>query len=212
MLILADMPNSVLKVEKVRGESISWSGYLERIDQLLLRGLSTGPVQTSELLDKSKLNRQRMYRILKTAKIPEDISQLFSQIPSDVKFLVITEGWCGDAAQLLPYFQLMSESAKSKEQVRYVLRDETEYINDFLTNGSKSIPVIVAYDQINGQVISFWGPRTSSFTIWYDALKKSTTLTKDELSYQLHARYSQDKGSAFFEDMRAFISEILSKI
>lgn len=206
------MPNVILNVSKVIGESMTWEGYLNKIDRLLSEGLSTGLVQTPELLEKSKLNRHRIQRILKTTSVPVEIARLFRQLPSEIHFLVITEGWCGDAAQLLPCFNLLSESEPASDRVRYVLRDETDYINDFLTNGSRSIPVIIAYDHLNGKVISSWGPRPQSISAWYSKLKSENNLSKDELSYQLHARYSKDRGNAFFEDMLLFINGILSKV
>jgi len=205
------MSNLILNVAKISGESMSWMSYLEKIDSLLSKGLSTGPKQTPELFGKSKLNRHRMQRIIKTGKVPVEYIRLFQQLSPEICFLIITEGWCGDAAQLLPYFELLSDAKTKEERIRFVLRDETTYIDNFLTDGSKSIPVIVAYNGSTGEVILSWGPRPKVISMWYKELKGKNTLNKDELSYQLHARYSTDKGKAFFEDMGVFISEILSK-
>lgn len=205
------MPKKQINTSKLRVESFDYAGYLNHIDSLLKRGMTTGPVQTPELLGKAILNRQRMKRIDKTGSVPATIAVLLEKLPADIRFLVIAEGWCGDAAQLTPYFQKMLESVRWGDRIRYVLRDETDYILDFLTNGAKSVPVIVAYVDGSGEVLHHWGPRPAEISAWYKNLLQDPSLTKDEKSYQLHALYSSDRGQAFFHDMHIFLEHVLDQ-
>lgn len=205
------MPKKEINTAKLRGESYDYTAYLNHIDTLLEKGMTTGPLQTPELLEKAILNRQRMKRIEKTGAVPETITALLEKLPADIRFFVITEGWCGDAAQLTPYFQKMLESASIGDHVRYVLRDETGYIQDFLTKGAKSVPVIVAYRDGSGQVLHQWGPRPAEISTWYQNLLLDPSLSKDEKSYQLHARYSAEKGKSFFNDMHLFLEHVLEE-
>jgi hypothetical protein len=94
----------------------------------------------------------------------------------------------------------------------YVLRDSSEYIDHFLTNGAKAIPVLVAFDTDSGDVINVWGPRPSTITKWFVQLKKSDTLSKNELNYELHQYYAKDKGRSFMEDMLTFTDALILPI
>jgi len=75
-------------------------------------------------------------------KIPEEISQKLKSLKNEYIWLVISEGWCGDAAQLLPVFNAMAMASDGKVELKIVLRDENEELMDlFLTNKAKAIPV-----------------------------------------------------------------------
>ncbi|WP_411954501.1 thioredoxin family protein [Alkalibacillus sp. S2W] len=72
--------------------------------------------------------------------------------------LVITEDWCGDAMMINPIIRQVAEAANI--DMRVVLRDsETELIDRHLTNGSRSIPIILILNQ-DGEVVGKWGPRS----------------------------------------------------
>jgi hypothetical protein len=198
-----------INVAKLRADGLNYEGYLELIDQLLEEGKTTGPDQLPERVDKSTLNRQRMKRWDKTAVLDTVLKDKIKRIGRKTGFMVITEGWCGDAAQSLPWMNKMVESNPTMLEAFYVLRDSTDYINDYLTNGSKSIPVLVAFDFNSGDVLRVWGPRPTSISEWLFNLKKSGAMTKDEINYELHQKYAKDKGKAFMSDMSDFIDALI---
>ena len=71
--------------------------------------------------------------------------------------LVITEDWCGDAMMNNAILRKIAEAANV--EVRAVYRDENlDLIDQYLTNGGRSIPVYLLLDK-DGEVISKWGPR-----------------------------------------------------
>ena len=73
--------------------------------------------------------------------------------------MVLTEGWCGDAAQVLPVINKIA-SLSDFIDLKIILRDEhEELMNKFLTNGSKSIPKLVAIDE-NKKGDLFLGTKT----------------------------------------------------
>ncbi len=198
-----------INVAKLRAEGLNYEGYLKLIDQLLEEGKTTGPDQLPERVDKSALNRQRMKRWDKIAVLDVVLMDKIQKIGRKTGFLIITEGWCGDAAQTLPWINKMVESNPTKIEAFYVLRDSTDYINDYLTNGSKAIPVLVAFDSESGDVIRVWGPRPSSITEWLTNLKKAGTHSKDEINYELHQYYAKDKGKSFLMDMSDFTDALI---
>lgn len=103
-----------------------------------------------------ELGLQRMDRTLKKY-IPneEQLHELKSK-NFDGKMLIISEAWCGDASATVPALVKFFEG---KNEVRIFLRDsDTSLINQFLTNGTQSIPKVIILDhQYN--VKNSWGPR-----------------------------------------------------
>lgn len=198
-----------INVAKLRAESLDYSGYKELIDKLLEEGKTTGPEQLPERVEKSALNRQRMKRWDKTAVLRPELVTKLMQVKRKTGLMVITEGWCGDAAQTLPWINKMVEFNPSHLEAFYVFRDSSEYIDHFLTNGAKAIPVLVAFDLASGDVINVWGPRPASITKWFVQSKKSGTLSKNELNYELHQFYAKDKGHSFMDDMLVFTDALI---
>ena len=69
-----------------------------------------------------------------------------SQLKDNFTLLVLAEGWCGDAAQILPVINKIAEYS-SLIDLKVVCRDENpELMDQFLTNGSKSIPKVIIID------------------------------------------------------------------
>jgi hypothetical protein len=86
-------------------------------------------------------------------------------------WLVITEGWCGDAAQNIPAIEKIAAESE-KIETRYVLRDENlELIDRFLTNGARAIPKLIALDAETFEVLGFWGARPAAAQKLFDDLK-----------------------------------------
>ena len=80
--------------------------------------------------------------------------------PGGHHWVVITESWCGDAVQCLPLIRMWAERGGVPLDV--VLRDGRNGImDDFLTNGGRSIPVWIVADG-DGRVLGQWGPRPAT--------------------------------------------------
>lgn len=137
--------------------SMIYSEYIALVEALVEQKKTTGPNQTDFYVDLTKLNLQRMRRISKTTQLSHTLIQAIEH--SDQKdWLLITEAWCGDAAQSVPVIDLIAEQ-HGEINLRVVLRDEfPELIDEVLTNGGRSIPKLVAFDT-NGEVSFIWGPR-----------------------------------------------------
>ena len=118
-------------------KGISYIAYRTLIKELLTQKKSTGVEQAEDLLNYSLLNDKRMDRLDKTLKISEETHLSIDGLKNNYTFLVIAEGWCGDAAQIVPILNKITE-ASPKIDLKIVLRDENEALMEqFLTNGSK---------------------------------------------------------------------------
>lgn len=120
--------------------SLSYTQYRELMSSLLEEGKSTGPNQSESKTEFSKLNDRRMHRLDKKLVLSEAAKECLMNLEDTFIFMVITEGWCGDSAQVLPMINKVAEGSENLD-LRIVLRDENEAVmNQFLTNGSKSVP------------------------------------------------------------------------
>src|SRR6187455_367684 len=130
------MKNSVAKA---LFNSFTYSDYKKIISELLFEGKSTGKEQSEDLLQYSTLNEIRLKRLDKTITVSEEISCQLKEFEKEYIWLVISEGWCGDAAQILPILNKMALET-DKIDLRIVFRDlNNDLMNHFLTNGARAI-------------------------------------------------------------------------
>ena len=140
--------------------AITYKEYRNLVNKLLVEGKSTGSNQSDSLLNYSMLNDRRMKRLDKTVKLSDETIASVKDLKEPITWLVLTEGWCGDAAQTLPVINKIA-SESNQIDLKIVLRDENEELmNQFLTDGGKSIPKLIALDK-NKEVVNSWGPRPS---------------------------------------------------
>ncbi len=181
-------------------KSISYLSYRTLIKELLTQEKSTGTNQSGDFLNYSKLNDKRMDRLDKTLKISEGTKSSISDLEKDFTFLVIAEGWCGDAAQIIPVLNKITETS-SKINLKIVLRDENEELmNQYLTNGSKSIPKIIIINKEN-KAINSWGPRPSIATKMVLDYKEQNGSLDANFKKDLQIWYNKNKGTNTLEDL-----------
>ncbi|HUH46107.1 MAG TPA: thioredoxin family protein, partial [Arenibacter sp.] len=145
-------------------KSMDYGAYRELMGKLAAEGKSTGAVQNREMGDYTLLNEQRMKRLDKTIGIDAVAASRIKEFDKKTTWLVLTESWCGDAAQTLPVINKMAQ-LNDKITLRLVLRDENiELMEQFLSNGTMAIPKLIAIDDTNGELIGEWGSRPTLAT------------------------------------------------
>lgn len=186
-------------------KAYTWEAYKELIFALLDEGKTTGETQTPELLAYAKLNWHRMQRIEKTFKLDIALSDvLSSENFKKLNILVITEGWCGDAAQSAPVVPELARLFPEKISVRMILRDsDTTLIDQFLTNGGRAIPIFVFLDE-NYDLLGHWGPRPAALQEKFMEMK-AAQLPFEELAEKLHGWYAKDKTHSVQNELAALI-------
>lgn len=183
-----------IPVAKALFNSHSYSEYRKLISDLLLEGKSTGNEQSDDLKHYSELNETRMNRLDKTMKITDENILKLKNLKSEYIWLVISEGWCGDAAQLLPIINKMAIDS-GKIELKIVLRDENdELMKLFLTNKKKSIPIVIVVDKATGSVLGKWGPRPKGATDLISDYKKEFGVIDETAKTNLQLWYLHDKG------------------
>lgn len=180
-------------------KGMNYTQYNLLFKQLAEEGRSTGE-QTEEKTHYTKLNFSRSKRLDKTAQIPAEHIETFKNIDKRQTWLVISEPWCGDAAQNLPFLNKFAELSDNVD-LKIVLRDENlDLMNQFLTNGSQSIPILIVLDE-NQNVIKTWGPRSKAATKLVSDYKEEHGAIDDAFKEILQVWYNSDKGVSIVEDL-----------
>lgn len=180
--------------------SLSYSEYRALVSKLIDEGKSTGNEQSADLLHYSELNEVRMKRLEKTLKLDSEVLETLQNLKSKQTWLVIAEGWCGDAAQILPIIKIMAESSENID-LKMVLRDENEtLIHQFLTNGSKSIPKLLILDE-NLNLINHWGPRPEGAKNLIIDYKAQHGIVDETAKIALQKWYLDDKGISTMKEI-----------
>lgn len=186
-------------MEKSVNKALDYAGYNLFFKQLFEEGRTTGE-QTEEKINYTKLNFSRTKRLDKTAQIAEENIEVFKNISEKQTWLVITEPWCGDAAQTLPYLNKIAQLSENID-LKIVLRDENpELMDSFLTNGSRSIPIIIMLDE-NFNVLKTFGPRSKAATKLINDYLSHHGKVDDALKEMLQVWYNNDKGVSLVNDI-----------
>src|SRR5690349_7850356 len=90
-------------------KGICYDEYRRLINALIMIGKSTAKKDSENLLEYSKLNVTRMNRLDKTIELIPELEELVEKIDAPQTWLTLTEGWCGDAAQIVPVFEKIAQ-------------------------------------------------------------------------------------------------------
>ena len=140
-----------------------------------------------------ELGLQRMNRTLKTFKIDEEQLNVLKSKNFNGKILIISEPWCGDASATVPAVSKFFEAADI--EVKIFLKDsDTSLIEQFLTNGTQSIPKILILNE-NFEVKNVWGPRPKFGTELLKKFKENPeTYPREEFYNDLQVYYAKNRG------------------
>lgn len=181
-------------------QSLSYSQYRQLVSDLLLKGTATSGETDPEYIHYTQLNHARMKRLDKTIAVPEELAARLLAIRSDFTWLVLSEGWCGDAAQILPVLEKMAVIAP-KVTLRIALRDHNDALmQQFLTNGTRSIPKLILLDDKN-EVAGQWGPRPKDAAALITGYKQQYGVIDETAKTELQLWYAKDKGVSVMQEV-----------
>lgn len=193
---MKNIPTSVIE------QAYTYENYRTLIDTLFAKNKTTGTDHSPAMLNYTKLNLSRMNRLDKRSRLTDTTLETLAKINRPVIWLVLTEGWCGDAAQIVP---VLNHMAATNETItlRFILRDENLAVADaFLTNGARAIPKILVLDATTLEVLTTWGPRPAEMQKMVLDAKAVSLATTDKAAQKniaeaaannLHLWYAKDK-------------------
>jgi len=192
--------------------SFTYSEYKTFFEELVMQGATTGSNQSDRLIQYTKLNLSRSKRVDKNFKPLKETSDFFKDFNREIKLKIITEPWCGDAAQIVPALAGLAELSE-KIETQIVLRDENEELmNQHLTNGGKAIPVAIIIDAKNNETLGHWGPRpvvAQQMVMDYKAKPENERPKFDDFVQEMQQWYNKDKTASIQNEVIQKLIELL---
>lgn len=181
--------------------SMSYNDYLKLIDEKIAQNSSTGHEQSEMLTDFTKLNRARMKRLDKTQQILPELAAMVQKIDTKQIWLVLTESWCGDAAQNIPVLKKLAD-LNPLIDLRLILRDDNDALmQKYLTNGGKSIPKLIAVSEDLETELFTWGPRPATAQVEVKRLLDENGGFNDKVKESIQVWYNNDKGISMQKEL-----------
>ena len=178
------------------------------METVVAENRTTGPKQSESLSHYTKLNLARMQRLNKKAEIHDSLREAVDQVDIPQTWYILTEAWCGDAAQNLPTIVAASLS-NPLITVRLLLRDENpELMDEYLTNGGRSIPKLIAVDEDLNEIFT-WGPRPAGAQELLRAYKANPGKSYSEFSEDIQRWYIADKTASLQNELQELLEAVV---
>lgn len=191
-------------------KSISFEEYYKIAEQHAIEGKTSGENQSEELIEYSKLNFSRLKRSYKITAPSEDVLKTVDCLNEKMIWIVLTETWCGDAAQNIAVLAKIAESNPAIS-FRLLFRDENlDVIDNYLTNGGRAIPKLICLDHELNE-LGTWGPRPAFIQNWFNEEKMKPGANMDELKIEIQQKYNEDKGKTLQKEMVQLMKDWLKK-
>jgi len=177
-------------------QAINFEEYLQIAHQRLNNPENQKDIDYKQYYE---LGIQRMDRTLKKLVVDEEQLNSLKSKNFDGKILIISEAWCGDASATVPALVKFFEG---QNEVKIFLRDsDTSLIDQFLTNGTQSIPKVIILDK-DFNVKNVWGPRPK---FGHDLLLKYKAnpeeYPKEQFYNDLQIYYSRNRGKDSIQEI-----------
>ena len=181
-------------------KSMSYARFRDLVNSLLIERKTTGPNQSKDLVQYTRLNNQRMDRTDKKTIIMPELLEELNAIGENQIWLGLVEAWCGDVAHNVPPLAKMAVSVP-KVSFRLLLRDENpELMDAYLTGGGRSIPKVIALKKDTLEELWTWGPRPEpAQKLFFELRDKGEPIAN--ISEQLQKWYNKDKGQTLQKEI-----------
>ncbi|HEX6750675.1 MAG TPA: thioredoxin family protein [Longimicrobium sp.] len=134
------------------------------------------------------------------SQVPEWALRTAARIGGEWRLLVTSEDWCGDASNTVPVAARLAEVLPNVE-LRVVKRDEhPELMDRHLTNGSRSIPLVVVL-RPDFTVAGTWGPRPTELQQFVLREKHAATRPTGDIYREARQWYARDRGETTIREI-----------
>ena len=189
--------------DKFPNRGISYEEY----KKLFVDEIENPPAMDQENnFDIKKLNFSRSTRVEKQFVPSDELIEALNKISNPQLWVVLTESWCGDSAQNLPIIAKISELSKNVE-LQILLRDSNpEIMDQYLTNGTRSIPKLIAFNE-DGKELFRWGARPAAAQQLINELKEKG-LQKNEWLIELHKWYANNRSKEIEKEVLELVNNL----
>ena len=155
-----------------------------------------------QFLDKASDSQHPWQEIHSRARVPESVLQKARHLKGRWYLLVLSEGWCGDGANSIPYLARLVEALPAVE-MRILSRDENpDLMDQHRTGEARAIPVVMILDE-GFREVGWWGPRPAPLQELF--LRDIKPLPEPERYPRLRAWYARDRGRTTLEEVLSLI-------
>ncbi|MGE7877656.1 thioredoxin family protein [Peribacillus muralis] len=154
-------------------------------------------IPAEEFVSSMKVHKERLQSIQEHFSIYAEDEDFFDELKAkELRAIVITEDWCGDAMMNIPILLNIAEAANI--ETRMILRDENlDLMDQYLTNGTaRSIPIFIFIDK-HGEERAVWGPRAPKVQDYVMELRSVLPAKDDE-------RFEGEQKEVFKKITKAF--------
>lgn len=184
--------------------ALSYADYLKLVEELVSKNATSGSQQSETFIQYTKINLQRLTRVNKTTLLHESLQNTLRHLTKNYIWVVLTESWCGDAAQSLPVLHLMEEYG-NKIELKLLLRDEhLDVMDSHLTNGSRSIPKLICLEKDTLKQVFVWGPRPAEAQNLAQSLL-ANGVDKETKGLEIQKWYNADKGQSIQNEIELLL-------
>ncbi|HEY0273555.1 MAG TPA: thioredoxin family protein [Chitinophaga sp.] len=189
-------------------QAMNFQWYVDHYDQLLHEPNPPAPYDQPKYLEFTRLNLAHMNRWMRTGVLLPEAQALAEKITTSQHWTVITEAWCADAANTIPFIRMFA-ALSERVKVTYELRDSPPFrINQYLTGASKSIPKLVIRDR-EGHDLFVWGPRPVECQALYTRLLDEKA-PFETVKVEMQKWYNHDAGRSFQRELVAGLTPLLA--
>lgn len=185
---------------------MTYTEYTAIFNEILTAETPNAPYDNPDYLNYTKLNESRQRRWDKRGELSEETIEAIKSIDKPQFWIIITEPWCGDASHNVPFLVKMAEL---NPLITYdiQLRDAEPFlIDNYLTNGGKAIPKMVARNN-QGEDLYVWGPRPEQAQKLFLELKASNA-DFEQQKIALQEWYNENKGVDIQKELKSLLFKI----
>jgi hypothetical protein len=193
-----------LYVEK----AISYTAYMDGFEKMAEK-LKIGEPVNYPHTEYVQLNLQRARRVAKTVSLVPEISEGLKALRHKTTWLILSEYWCGDAAQNLPVLEAVADKSEGQIEIKILMRDEnTDLMDLYLTNGGRAIPKLIQLDA-HCHVTGIWGPRPTELQKLAAEWKKNPDLAAT-YKEDIQRWYIKDNSKTMQHDVVSLIQRAMA--
>ncbi|MCS6818983.1 MAG: thioredoxin family protein [Chitinophagales bacterium] len=180
-------------LNKVFPEGIDFEAYLAYTRSVLKSPNPQKPYDNPKILKYTEENLKRMEELMQNIALDKKLYHLLSANPRKLKWIVLTEPWCGDAAQIVPLLAAMANTSDNIFFTILLSDSHPDILDNYLTNGSRSIPKLICIDEQTNEELGTWGPRPQRLQQLVIENKNRTDIPFSEKVKMVHEWYNQNK-------------------
>ena len=188
--------------------ALTYEQYITLSTDLLAQGRTTSEApsyNTPEILGYARLNLHRMSRLDRLTAIAPELQAAVNQLTDSWVWLVLTESWCGDAAQSVPVLNQIARQSPAVS-LRFLLRDQhPDIMAAHLTNGGKSIPKLICLRASDLAELGTWGPRPAVLQALFREWR-TAEIPYSDITERLQRWYNADQTASVQRELLALVT------